>query len=68
MNPFQEDRKPSFFGRHLIEHWINPRREKPKGWRYSRMKEKQIARRRKRNKIAYKSRRKNRLRSQGKNG
>lgn len=64
MNPFTEEGKKPFFGRRLIEHWINPRREKPKTWQYSKMKMKQIAKRRKRKKIAYKSKRINRLRMQ----
>lgn len=67
MNPFTEERKPStFLGKHFLG-WINPKREKPKDWRYRRMKEKQIAKRRMRNKMARKSRRKNRLRRQGRN-
>ena len=62
MNPFTEEHKPStFFGKHFLG-WINPRREKPKTRQYNRMKEKQIARRRMRNKMARKSRRINRLR------
>lgn len=61
MNPLVGGDKPTFFGKHFLEGWLNPRkRQKP--WTYSRMKMKQIERRRKRNKVARKSRRVNKLR------
>ncbi len=60
MNPFNLDTpKPNFFGKSLLEGFINRRKPKPPS--YSRMKEKQIAKRRTKNKVAYKSRRKNRI-------
>ena len=64
MNPLVSglpEANKSFLGR-FIQGWTNPRKRKP--WQYSVMKQKQIAKRRKRNKIARKSRRINRLRMQ----
>lgn len=61
MNPFKpEERKPHWMGKHILESLINTKKRKP--WTYSRMKMKQIARRRKRNRMARRSRRINRLR------
>jgi hypothetical protein len=63
MNPLEIKGLPqsniaNFFGKSLLG-FINQKKVKPES--YSRMKEKQIAKRRARNKIAYKSRRKNRI-------
>ena len=65
MNPLNikglpQSNMASFFGKSLLG-FINQRKVKPAS--YSRMKEKQIAKRRARNKIAYKSRRHNRIRA-----
>ena len=61
MNPFKpEERKPFFVGKHILESLINKKKKKP--WQYSRMKMKQIAKRRMRNRMARRSRRINRLR------
>ena len=62
LNPFQ-DHKPFFNGRGLLE-WFNTgnkRGRHTRNWQYARMKDKQVERRRMRNKMARKSRRKNRL-------
>ena len=63
MNPLAggEEGK-SFFGKHWITGLINQKKQKP--WQYSVMKEKQIKKRRARNKMARISRRVNRLRLQ----
>ncbi len=58
LNPFQENKK-SFFGSGLIEGIFNRKRPKPSS--YSKMKTNQINKRRAKNKVGYKSRRKNRI-------
>lgn len=60
MNPLVQGEQKSFFGKHFITGWINQKKQKP--WQYTVMKQKQIDRRRKRNKMARASRRINRLR------
>jgi len=62
MNPMVDikgSEKKSFFGKHLIQGFINQKSHKP--WQYSVMKKKQITARRKKNKMARRSRRINRL-------
>ena len=60
MNPFNlSTPKANFFGRNLIEGFLNRRKRKPSS--YSRMKLKQIKARRAKKIVAYKSRRKNRI-------
>lgn len=67
MNPFQPDSMmKSFFGKHLIEYISSGKSKKPSS--YSKMKMKQIAKRRMRNKMARKSRRENMLRQELKEG
>jgi hypothetical protein len=61
MNPLVGGDDKIFYGKHLIEGWLNPRKKR-KPWQYSVMKKKQIAKRRACNKLARKSRRINRLR------
>jgi hypothetical protein len=63
MNPLAPDSmmNKSFFGKNLIESFSA---SKKKPWNYGRMKAKQIARRRKRNKAAAKARRVNRIRQE----
>ena len=60
MNPMVDIKTPekSFFGKHLMG-VINQKSHKP--WQYSVMKKKQITARRKKNKMARRSRRINRL-------
>lgn len=63
MNPMVDikgSEKKTFFGKSLIQGMINHKRHKP--WQYSVMKQKQITARRKKNKMARRSRRINRLR------
>lgn len=58
MNPFNLDTpKANYFGKGLIEEFLSKKRSKPSS--YSRMKENQIKKRRAKNKMAYKSKRKN---------
>jgi hypothetical protein len=68
MNPFQPDAHKSFFGKNLIEWFVDGKKrgKHTRTWQYGKMKEKQIAKRRKRNKAARKTRRENRIRSQKK--
>lgn len=70
LNPFKDDGgNKSFFGKHLVE-WFktgNKAGRHTRNWQFDKMKAKQIERRRKKNKIARKSRRINRLVAQGKN-
>ena len=70
MNPFKPDGgQKSFFGKNLIE-WFSTGKKRgrhTRNWRFARMKQKQIDKRRAKNKMARKSRRINRLVSQGKN-
>ena len=69
MNPFTDSGKKSFFGKNLIK-WVSsgPKVGRhTRNWRFARMKQKQIDRRRAKNKMAKKSRRINRLVIQGKN-
>jgi hypothetical protein len=62
MNPFQDMEKQSFFGKHLIDSLGSSSKKKP--WNYGKMKAKQIAKRRKHNKMAAASRRVNRVRDE----
>lgn len=61
MNPFEHNEKPDYFGKNFFQGFIGSGRKNIKPSSYSRMKTKQIAKRRQRNKVAYKSRRHNRI-------
>jgi hypothetical protein len=61
MNPFSHDEKPSYFGKEFFQGFIGSGRKSLKPSSYSRMKTKQIEKRRQKNKMGYKSRRHNRI-------
>jgi len=63
MNPFQPDSmtRNNFFGSNLLG-FVDDKKNKP--WSYGKMKAKQIAKRRKQNKMAAASRRVNRIRKE----
>jgi hypothetical protein len=63
MNPFEHNEPTNYFGKNLISGFLGSGRKSIKPSSYSRMKTKQIEKRRQRNKVAYKSRRYKRIRA-----
>lgn len=61
MNPFEHNEPTNYFGKNLISGFLPLPSIKPLS--YSKMKTKQIEKRRQRNKMAYKSRRYKRIRA-----
>jgi len=63
MKPFEHNEPTNYFGKNLISGFIGSGRKSIKPLSYSKMKTKQIRRRRLKNKVSYKSRRHNRIRA-----
>lgn len=62
MNPFEHNEPTQWFGKNLISGFLGRKNSYKSSSSYLNMKDKQIKKRRQKNKMAYKSRRYNRIR------